>query len=381
MTPRPYTLVAELSYRCPLACPYCSNPASFAEITSELGAATWGRVFAEARELGVVQVHLTGGEPLARHDLSTIVALARQAELYVNLVTSGVPFDAERVAGILDEGVDHVQLSLQAPDAGSADRIAGRRSFEEKLEAARFLVAAGTPVTLNVVLHRDNIALVDDVLALALELGVPKIELAHAQYQGFALRNRHALLPGARAIAAARERVQAARRTLAGRLEIVHVLPDFHAGRPKACMDGWGRRYLVVAPDGAVLPCHAARSITSLGFENVAERSLAWIWAESPSFRAFRGEDWMKEPCRSCEHRSRDFGGCRCQAFALTGDASATDPACSLSPEHALVLEARREAEEMERGDRRYLHRSPRTPRAALLPRALAHPGKDLDRS
>jgi pyrroloquinoline quinone biosynthesis protein E len=381
MTPRPYTLVAELSYRCPLACPYCSNPATFAEIGPELSAGAWGRVFDEARELGVVQVHLTGGEPLARHDLVDLVGLARAADLYVNLVTSGVPFEKERLARLLEAGVEHVQLSLQAPDAARSDRIAGRRSFEEKLGAARFLVASGVPVTLNVVLHRETIALVDEILALALDLGVSKLEFAHAQYQGFALRNREALLPSADAIERARERVHAARRAHAGGLEIVHVLPDFHGGRPKACMDGWGRRYLVVAPDGLVLPCHAARSIASLAFENVGERSLAWIWAESPSFRAFRGEGWMKEPCRSCEHRARDFGGCRCQAFALTGDAAATDPACALAPAHALVMAARQEAEVMERGDRRYLHRSPRTPRAALLPRALAHPGKDPARS
>jgi pyrroloquinoline quinone biosynthesis protein E len=372
MTPRPYTLVAELSYRCPLACPYCSNPATFADIAQELPADAWGRVFAEARELGVVQVHLTGGEPLVRDDLETVVALARQAELYVNLVTSAVPFERERVARLLDAGVDHVQLSLQAPDARRSDRIAGRRAFDEKLDALRFLAGTGTAVTLNVVLHRENVALVDETLELALELGISKVELAHAQYLGFALRNREALLPSAEDIERTRERVRAARRTLEGRLEIVHVLPDLHAGRPKACMDGWGRRYVVVAPDGVALPCHAARSISSLAFENVAERPLAWIWRESASFRAFRGEAWMKEPCRSCEHRVRDYGGCRCQAFALTGDATETDPACSLAPAHGLIMAARRTAEEMERGDRRYLHRSPRTPRAALLPRAIA---------
>ena len=359
MTLRPYTLIAELTYRCPLACPYCSNPRVFAEVRDELPAETWGRVFVEARELGVVQVHLTGGEPLARDDLEAVVHRARAAGLYTNLVTSGIPFERNRFARLVT-GVDHVQLSVQAPEAGLSNRIAGRRAFADKLEAARVAVASGTPVTLNLVLHRENIEQLERTLELALELGIERLELAHAQYQGIALANRGALLPSAEAIAETRRRVRRAREVYAGRLEIAHVLPDYYADRPKACMDGWARRYLVVAPDGLALPCHGARGLPDLLFENVASRSLAWIWRESPSFAAFRGEAWMKEPCRSCARRAEDFGGCRCQAFALTGDASATDPACSLAPSHELVVAARREAgKEIE--NRRYLYRSPRS--------------------
>jgi pyrroloquinoline quinone biosynthesis protein E len=366
MTERPYTLVAELSHRCPLACPYCSNPSDFGERPSELSAAVWGRVFSEAAALGIVQVHLTGGEPLVRGDLEEIAHFARAAELYVNLVTSGIPLDEARWRRLAAAGIDHVQLSIQAPREASADRIAGRRAFAEKLAAFRVIQATGTPVTLNVVLHRENVEMIDDILELAERLGVRRVELAHAQYHGFALSNRDALLPSADAIARARARVRRARETFGRRRELVHVLPDYHAGRPKACMDGWGRRYVVVAPDGTVLPCHAARSIAGLEFDNVLERSLSWVWNESSSFNAFRGQGWMKEPCRTCPRRFEDFGGCRCQAFALTGDASATDPACPLAPAHGLVLAARSAAEK--RPEPRYLYRSPRSLLANVSP-------------
>jgi PqqA peptide cyclase len=314
--------------------------------------------------MGIVQVHLTGGEPLLHDELERIVGFARSAELYTNLVTSGIPFDERRWQRLVAAGVEHVQLSLQAATESLSDRIAGTRAFARKIEAARWILASGTPLTLNVVLHRDNIEAVDEVLALATKLGAPRIELAHAQYEGFALPNREALLPSSAAIELARERVRRARRAYAGKLEIVHVLPDYHSGRPKACMDGWGRRYIVIAPDGVVLPCHAARGLPGLEFDNVTSRALSFIWAESRSFNAFRGQGWMKEPCKSCERRFEDFGGCRCQAFALTGDATATDPACALAPRHDLVLAARAAADD-ERGDRRrYLYRSPRSTRS-----------------
>ena len=365
MTPRPYTLVAELSHRCPLACPYCSNPSDFADRPSELSQTVWGRIFAEASALGVVQVHLTGGEPLVRPDLEGIVALARAAELYVNLVTSGVPLDEPRFRRLAAAGVDHVQLSIQAPDAALSDRIAGRRALADKLAVIRTVQATDTPLTLNVVLHRENVEMIDEIVELAERLGITRVELAHAQYHGFASSNRAALLPNGEAIERARARVRRAREVHAERVELVHVLPDYHAGRPKACMDGWGRRYVVVAPDGTALPCHAARSIVGLEHESVLERPLSWIWNDSPSFNAFRGHHWMKEPCRSCERRFDDFGGCRCQAFALTGDASATDPACSLAPHHGLVLDARRAAD----GEgKRYLYRSPRSALRGVSP-------------
>ena len=314
--------------------------------------------------MGIVQVHLTGGEPLLHDELERIVGLARSAELYTNLVTSGIPFDERRWQRLVVAGVDHVQLSFQAATESLSNRIAGMRAFAGKIAAARCVLATGTPLTLNVVLHRENIEAIAEVLALATKLGVSRIELAHAQYEGFALPNREALLPSSAAIELARERVRGARRAYAGKLEIVHVLPDYHSGRPKACMDGWGRRYIVIAPDGVVLPCHAARRLPGFEFDNVTSRALSSIWAESQSFNAFRGHGWMSEPCKSCERRFEDFGGCRCQAFALTGDATATDPACALAPRHDLVLAARAAAADDERGDRRrYLYRSPRLTR------------------
>lgn len=362
MNERPFTLIAELTYRCPLGCSYCSNPLDFAQRTAELAVADWTRVFRQAEELGVVQVHLTGGEPLVRTDLESIVAAARDAGLYVNLVTSGLPFSATRLQELVRTGVDHVQLSLQAADAQLSDRIAGRRAYADKLAALHAVQAAGAPLTLNVVLQRENLSELDELVELAERLGVTRLELAHVQYHGFALRNRTALLPSAEQIERTRSWVQKTKSALRGRLELTHVLPDYHSGRPRACMDGWARRYLVVAPDGLALPCHAAASIPSLTFENVTQRELAWIWEHSPAFTAFRGEGWMKEPCRSCERRSVDFGGCRCQAFLLTGDAAAADPACSLAPGHELVLAARKAAS----GDdeRRYLYRGPRAPDA-----------------
>jgi PqqA peptide cyclase len=367
MTVRPFTLVAELSYRCPLGCPYCSNPLEHARFSRELTAPEWGRVFQEAAQLGVVQVHLTGGEPLVRDDLELVVEFAQEAELYTNLVTSGVPLDRRRWQRIAQAGVDHVQLSLQAPTQRTADRIAGRTVFSDKLFAIEMVRASGIALTLNVVLCRESIPELEAMLELALEFGIERIELAHVQYHGLALRNREALLPDAASIEHVRRLVKAARERLAGKLEIVHVLPDYHTGRPKACMDGWGRRYIHVAPDGVAGPCHAARSITGLVFENVALRPLSYIWNDSPSFNAFRGNAWMKEPCRSCERRDADFGGCRCQAFALTGDAAATDPACALAPEHGLVLAARALARADGDRQRRYLYRSPRADSSGRL--------------
>ena len=362
VAPRPFTLVAELTYRCQLGCPYCSNPVEYGRFTSELETSVWERVFREAAALGVVQVHLTGGEPLLRDDLESLIRIAQEAELYTNLVTSGVPLDRKRWQRIAQAGLDHVQVSVQAPTQQASDRIAGRHAFEDKRAALGWALESGVPLTLNVVLHRETIAEVAAIVEFALEFGITRLELAHTQYHGFALRNREALLPDMAAVEQARRVVKEARARHAQKIEITHVLPDYHAGRPKACMDGWGQRYIHVAPDGLAAPCHSARSITSLAFENVTARPLSFIWHESPSFRAFRGHAWMKEPCRSCERRELDFGGCRCQAFALTGDASATDPACVLAPDHELVLAARRVAEvrSSESEPRRYLYRSPR---------------------
>jgi len=343
-TPRPYTLIAELTYRCPLGCGYCSNPLEMST-DNELGTADWERVFAEAAALGVLQVNLTGGEPLVRRDLEALVAAARARELYVNLTTSGIPADAERLARLAAAGLDSVQLSVQDVDPHGAAWIAGRADEPAKRATAAAVRDLKLPLTVNVVLHRGNIGRVPELVALAEELGALRLELANTQFLGWALANRDALLPSAAEIERARADAAAARARLRGRLEILFVRPDYHADRPRACMDGWARRYVLVTPDGVALPCHQARSIPGLAWENVRDRSLAAIWSDGSGFRAFRGEAWMPEPCRTCDERQVDFGGCRCQAFALLGDAAATDPACALSPRHDLIQTARARAE------------------------------------
>jgi pyrroloquinoline quinone biosynthesis protein E len=349
----PYTLVAELTHRCPLACPYCSNPRELVRGSDELSTAEWERVVDEAAELGVMQMHLTGGEPLARSDLETIARRARDKGLYVNLVTSGVPLERARLER-LAPSLDHVQLSVQDADPASSDRIAGFASHAAKMRVAAWVKELALPFTLNVVLHRANLDRVGDVVAMAEQLGADRLELANVQLVSWALANEAALLPTRAQIDAARGVAAAARERLAGRTEVVFVLPDWHADRPRACMDGWGRRFVVVAPDGAVLPCHAARSLP-LSFATVRDAPLASIWHDGEGMRAFRGEEWMPDPCRSCDRRAIDFGGCRCQAFALTGDPRATDPACSLAPRHALVREARARAEAA--SEHRFLYR------------------------
>jgi pyrroloquinoline quinone biosynthesis protein E len=339
--PRPYTLVAELTYRCPLACGYCSNPLELGRHARELDTGDWRRVLAEAAELGVLQVNLTGGEPLVRDDLEALIAAARAHELYVNLITSGIPADGARLARLARAGLDSLQLSVQDTTAEGGAWIAGRDGLAAKLETAAAARALGLPLTLNVVLHRGNIGRAADFVALAERLGAERLELANTQYLGWALLNRDALLPSREALAEARAVAEAARERLRGRMEILFVRPDYYADRPRACMDGWARRYIVVTPDGVALPCHQAASIASLRFESVRDRPLGQLWNDSPAFRAFRGEQWMPETCRTCEERAIDFGGCRCQSFALLGDAAATDPACARAPRHDLVLAAR----------------------------------------
>jgi len=325
--PRPVALVAELTHRCPLHCPYCSNPLELVRRAGELDAATWGRVLAEAEALGVLQVLLTGGEPLLRDDLEEIVAAARARELYTTLITSGVPLHEGRVRALAQAGLDAVQLSFQGADA-SGDAVAGIAAHARKLEAAAWIRACDLPLTVNVVLHRRDVDEVPAIVALAERLGAERLELATVQYLGFAHANRAELRPSREALARVRAQAFAARQRLAGRMEVVLVAPDEETDTPTPCMDGWGRRYIVVAPDGVALPCHHARALP-LAFASVADRPLRWIWAESPAFRAFRGEAWMPEPCRSCDRRDVDFGGCRCRAFLELGDAAAADPVCS----------------------------------------------------
>ena len=342
--PRPYTLVAELTYACPLHCVYCSNPVGFARHRDALDTATWRRVLREAERLGVVQVNFTGGEPLLRPDLEALVEEARALDLYTNLITSGLPLERARLERLRRLGLDNVQVSIQDARPAESDRIAGREAFHRKLEVARWVKELGFPLTVNTVLHRENLDRAGEVIALAEELHADRLELANTQYLGWALLNRQTLLPTPAQIESARSVAVAARKRLEGRMEVVFVVPDYYVEFPPACMDGWGRRFMVVSPDGLLLPCLLAHTLPGLSFGNVRDQSVDELWTSSPGLAAFRGESWMPEPCRSCARRSIDFGGCRCQAFHLTGNAGATDPACSLSPDHALVEAARADA-------------------------------------
>lgn len=343
--PRPYTLVAELTYRCPLRCAYCSNPVRLDAMDDELDAAEWARVFREAEALGVMQVTLTGGEPLLRDDLEALVRAAHASDLFTTLITSGIPARREGLASLRDAGLEGVQLSFQDVEGEAAARIAGVDALDRKREVAGWIRELGLPLTVNIVLHRGNLARLPAMIAMAEELGADRLELAHVQVLGWALLNRTHLLPSAAMLAEARSVIAEARARLAGRIQIVAVLPDYFSDRPRACMNGWGQRYLVVAPDGRVLPCHAAHTLPGLVFDNVRARSLADIWRSSSAFTRFRGEHWLPEPCRTCEQRTTDFGGCRCQAHHLTGDMTLTDPSCALSPRHDIVTAARLRAE------------------------------------
>ena len=346
--PRLWNLIAELTYRCPLRCPYCSNPTDLPTHPDALDAAAWSRAFAEARELGAVHVGLTGGEPTTRRDLVQIVRGAAAADLHVHLVTAGLPIMPDGLGALVRSGLGSIQLSVQDAEAAESDRIAGTAAFARKLVFARAARELGLPLTLNVVLHRHNLGRIAAIAALARSLGARRLELANAQYHGFALRNRAALLPTREQLRAAAADVERERAGSPG-LEILFVLPDYFADRPKPCMGGWGRKALVLAPDGRALPCHGA-SILPLEFWRYPERSLRDCWEDAPGMNAYRGEAWMREPCRGCPERVRDFGGCRCQAFALAGEAPEADPACSLSPHHAL-LAAARDADGADAGD------------------------------
>jgi pyrroloquinoline quinone biosynthesis protein E len=333
----PFGLLAELTHRCPLHCGYCSNdPQGGPELTT----ADWERVLAEAGELGALHVHLSGGEPLLRPDLPALVAAARRAGLYVNLITSGIGLSEERAEALRRAGLDSVQLSFQADEAPTADAVAGAAAHARKLEAAARIRRFGWPLTLNVVLHRGNVGRVAAVADLAERLGAERLELANVQFVGWAARNREALLPGREEVLRAERDAAAAAARLRGRTEVVFVPSDHHGVRPKPCLHGWGRRFVTVSPRGDVMPCPTAGVIAGLRFENVRDRSLRWAWERSEAFERFRGTAWMREPCRSCPERERDFGGCRCQAALLTGDAANADPACALSPHHREVAGA-----------------------------------------
>jgi pyrroloquinoline quinone biosynthesis protein E len=307
---------------------------------SELPTGDWVRVFREAGKLGVLHLHLTGGEPLARTDLTELIIGARTAGLYVNLITSGIGLSEQRLAALVQAGLEHLQLSFQDSREAEANEIAGTRSHPHKLQLARLIRQFKIAFTVNVVVHRQNLDHLADIIAMAEELGPDRLEIANVQYYGWALSNRNLLLPTQQQVEQSQRTLAAAEESLRGRMRIDYVAPDYYARYPKACMGGWGRRLLLLDPAGQALPCHAAGVIPGMTFDNVREHSLDWIWRESAAFQRFRGEDWMPEPCRSCDRRTEDFGGCRCQAFLLTGDAAATDPVCTLAPTHRVVEQA-----------------------------------------
>ena len=334
----PIALLAELTHRCPLACPYCSNPLDLLAREAELETETWARVFREAAAMGVLQLHLSGGEPASRRDLEALVTAAREAGLYVNLITSGIGLTPARLQALSDAGLDHVQLSLQGITAEKADRIGGYPGgFARKMTIAAEVTKIGLPLTVNAVMHRHNIDDLEATIAFAAGLGARRIEVACVQFYGWALPNRAALLPSRAQVIAAKQIVDTARPAYAHRMAIDFVPPDYYADFPKACMGGWGSTGLNIAPDGKVLPCHAAATIPGLSFDNVQDRPLAEIWQQGSAFTAYRGHDWMPDPCKSCARREIDHGGCRCQAMALAADPRAADPVCRHSPARALV--------------------------------------------
>ena len=335
----PLALLAELTHRCPLQCPYCSNPLEMERSGVEMDTETWLRVFGQAAGMGALQVHFSGGEPTVRKDLEELVAGAGGHGLYTNLITSGVLLDEVRLDALVQAGLEHVQLSFQDGEVEGGDRIGGfEGAFERKIRAARMVREAGLPLTLNMVVHRQNLHNLERMIDLAVELDAHRVEIAHVQYYGWALKNRQLLISTREQLDEATAVVDGARERLQGVLVFDYVVPDYYARRPKSCMGGWGQQFFNVMPSGKVLPCHAALTIPGLEFWSVKDRPLQEIWEDSDAFRRFRGTEWMDEPCRSCERRGIDWGGCRCQAMAITGDASRTDPACELSSDHDLIL-------------------------------------------
>jgi PqqA peptide cyclase len=333
----PLALIAELTHRCPLHCVYCSNPLELQGRASELSTEMWARVFREAAEAGVLQADFTGGEPLARTDIVELVRAARAVGLYVNLITSGLPLDEAKLASLEEAGLDHIQLSFQGADAETAAEISDTKSHAQKLRVLEWFRQHRIAVTLNFVIHRRNIEQIPGMLAIAEASCATRVEFANVQYYGWAFANRENLLPTREQVDESLKIIQPAQERLKGRIRVEYVVPDYYAKFPKPCMGGWGRKLMLIAPNGDALPCHAARVIPELSFENVKDRSLREIWERSEAFQKFRGEDWMQEPCKTCDRRTQDFGGCRCQAMLLAGDAAATDPVCSLAPQRPKV--------------------------------------------
>ena len=351
MTQNPLALIAEVTHRCPLHCVYCSNPLQMTGTQAELPTEDWTRVFREASGLGILHVHLTGGEPLARADLKELVEAAHSAGLYTNLITSGIGLSEARMASLVDAGLDHIQLSFQDSREPSANWIAGAKTHAHKVALAETIRQFRIAFTVNLVVHRQNLDHLEEMISFAEQLQPDRMEIAHAQYYGWALKNRDTLMPTRHQLEDCLRIVGEAQERLLGRIRIDCVVPDYYARYPKACMGGWGRNLMLINPAGEVLPCHAAGVIPGMQFDNVRERSLEWIWKDSAAFQRFRGERWMPEPCRSCERRTEDFGGCRCQAFLIAGDASATDPVCTLAPTHRLIESLQLETKSQERSE------------------------------
>lgn len=364
---RPLWLLAELTYRCPLQCPYCSNPLDYADSGAELTTEQWLKVFAEGRQLGAVQLGFSGGEPLVRQDLPELIAGARSMGYYTNLITSGVGLDETKVADFKAAGLDHIQISFQASDESVNNMLAGsEKAFQQKLRMAKEVKAQGYPMVLNFVTHRHNIDQIDRIIELCIELEADFVELATCQYYGWGYQNRDWLMPTVEQLAHAEARTNVWRDKLAaeGRaIKLIFVTPDYYEERPKACMNGWGSMFLTVAPDGVALPCHSARMLP-IEFPNVIDHSLQDIWYNSDGFNHFRGDAWMPEPCATCDEKSQDFGGCRCQAYMLTGDAANTDPVCSKSNQHDLITAARKRDADMIATDKEtFLYRNSRNSR------------------
>ncbi len=353
----PLAVLAELTHRCPLQCPYCSNPVELERGSAELSTEEWKRVLSELAAIGVLQIHFSGGEPTARKDLVELVQHATDVGLYTNLITSAVLLTKDKLAALADAGLCHVQISFQGSERGTADRVAGLRdAHAKKIEVAGWTRELGLPLTVNAVMHRQNLFQLADIIQMAVDLDADRLEVANVQYYGWALKNRAALMPTMQQIEETSRIVEEAEVRLKGILAIDYVVPDYYALRPKKCMGGWGRQFFNISPSGKILPCHAAETITGLAFESVRDHSIAWIWQNSEAFNRYRGTGWMPEPCQSCEYKEIDYGGCRCQAFALTGNAGNTDPACALSPAHERIFKtAMTEAAE---DNRRFIYRN-----------------------
>lgn len=357
---KPLWLALELTYRCPLKCVWCNNPLDFETYTKhELSTEEWKKLLREARELGSLQLGFTGGEPMMRDDLEELVGYANELGFYTNLITSGIGLSEQRLLKLKEAGLKQIQLSVQSSRGALTDELVGAKAHEIKIEVAHMIKRHGFPMVLNVPVFKQNVELVEEILTLAEEIGADYLEFANIQYYNWALLNREELLPSLAQLRAAEAAVNRARARFGKKMTIYFVIPDYFEDRPKACMNGWGAIHLTIAPDGMALPCQESRVIKGLEFVSVCDKPLKWIWEESPLFRKYRGEDWMKEPCRTCPEKEKDFGGCRCQAFLLTGNAANTDPCCSKSPHHHVIEDALKQKDAPLRVQRPLVKRMP----------------------